>query len=131
MQYREYRPSDPVRQFVERYWTLETGGGPSDIQKVVPDGRAELIINLGEPFEAFHDGRWRRQPVCFLAGQITGPLLLRPSGPANIIGVHFRPHGAARFFRHGMRELCGCFAPVADLAPALARDLAGVHTVAE
>src|SRR5262245_49531997 len=131
MRYREFPPSEPVRSFVERYWTLEAEGGPGDIQRVVPDGRAELILNLAEPFEAFQDGRWQRQPVCFLAGQITGPLLLRPHGPANIIGVHFRPHGAASLFRYSMRELSDSFAPVADLAPALARRLADVRSVSE
>jgi AraC-like DNA-binding protein len=131
MRYREFRPSEPVRSFVERYWTLDAEGGAADVQKVVPDGRAELILNLGEPFEAFHDGRWQRQPVCFLAGQITGPLLLRPRGPAHIIGVHFRPHGAAQFFGLPMRELSDSFTPAADLSPALARELADARTVAQ
>jgi AraC-like DNA-binding protein len=131
MRYREFRPSEPVRNFVERYWTLDAEGGPADVQKVVPDGRAELILNLGEPFEAFQNGRWQRQPVCFLAGQITGPLLLRPRAPAHILGVHFRPHGAAQFFGVPMRELSNSFAPVTDLSPAFARELGQIRSLAQ
>src|ERR1051325_3955305 len=100
MLYREHRPPAALRPIVQCLWTLEAGEGP--VQRVVPDGRAEMIFNLKEPFEAFVDGEWRRQPRSFFAGQITGPLLLRPSGPAKILGIRFRPHGAACLFGPGM-----------------------------
>jgi AraC-like DNA-binding protein len=112
MRYREIRPSVAAASLVERYWTLELDGDSSAVQRVVPDGRPELILNLGDPFEAFQDGEWRLQPRAFLAGQITGPLLLRPSGPAKIIGVHFHPDGASRVFGQPMHELADQFLPV-------------------
>jgi AraC-like DNA-binding protein len=130
MRYREFRPTDGTRDFVDRYWTLEVSGDASAVQRVVPDGRPELILNLGDPFEAFCGGQWRRQPVCFLAGQITGPLLLRPSGPAKVVGVRFLPHGAARLFGNPMHELADRFAPVDELVPTLARELRQGGTVA-
>jgi hypothetical protein len=55
-----------------------------------------LILNWSEPFEAFENGLWRRQPDCFLAGQIDGPLLLRPRRPARMLGIGFHPYGAAK-----------------------------------
>jgi len=130
MRYREIQPSAAAASFIERYWILELDGASAGVQRVLPDGRPELICNLGQPFEAFRDGEWRRQPQLFLAGQITGPLLLRPSGPVKIAGVHFHPHGASRVFGQPMHELADRFAPVADLAPALARELENAAGIA-
>jgi len=123
LRYREIRASASLRTFVESFWILEHDGDGAAPQRVVPDGHAELILNLGQPFEFFKGGKWHGQPRCFLAGQIEGPLLLRPSGPAKILGIGFHPHGAARVLSPPMRELSGRFTPVADLSPALSREL--------
>jgi AraC-like DNA-binding protein len=123
VRYREIRPSARLRPFVDSFWILEHDGEDRLPQRVVPDGHPELILNWREPFEAFKDGSWQQQPRCFLAGQIEGPLLLRPKGLAKMLGIRFRPHGAAGVFSAPMNELSGRFTSVEDLAPALARDL--------
>jgi methylphosphotriester-DNA--protein-cysteine methyltransferase len=124
MNYREIHPTGAAREFVECYWLLEDDGAESgSVQRVVPDGTAELIFNLGQPFDGFANGRWRAQPTCFLAGQITGPLLLRPNGPAKMLGVRFLPQGAGRMLGSPMSETTGCIVPVQDLSPILARNL--------
>jgi AraC-like DNA-binding protein len=40
-----------------------------------------------------------------------------------MLGIGFRPHGAAHLFTPPMRELSGQFTAIEDLSPALARDL--------
>jgi AraC-like DNA-binding protein len=123
LRYREIRPSAPVQSFIESLWILEHDGEGVLPQRVVPDGHPELILNLRQPFECFHAGEWRGQPRCFLAGQINGPLLLRPSGPARILGVRFHPHGAARVFHTPVHELTGRFTAIEDLSRTLSGDL--------
>jgi len=122
LEYREIRPVGETRDFIDCFWTLECDASETArVERVVPDGRAELIVNLAAPFQSFQDGQWHLQPACFLAGQITGPLLLRPSGPAKIMGVRFLPHGAARVLGESVDELTGRMTPVADLSRELAR----------
>jgi len=121
--YREVRASAQLQPIIESCWLLEHDGETANVQRVVPDGHPELILHLGQPFEALEDGEWRGQQRCFLAGQITGPLLLRPRGPARVMGIRFQPHGAAHLLGAPMHELAGKFTPVADLSPALSRDL--------
>jgi transcriptional regulator GlxA family with amidase domain len=53
-------------------------------------------------------------------------MLLRPSGAAHILGVRFLPQGAGQWLGFPMQELAGTTLPIADLSPALARDLAPV-----
>jgi hypothetical protein len=49
MHYREIQPNAAAARFVKCYWLLEDGEPPPSIQRVVPDGRAQLILNLGHP----------------------------------------------------------------------------------
>jgi AraC-like DNA-binding protein len=105
MEYRQIRPSPSVSRFVEFYWTLEDQASNAEAQRILPDGRTALILNFGSPFESCTQGIWKSQPQCFFVGQITGPLLLRPSGPAAMLGIQFRPHGAARLLKMPMFEL--------------------------
>lgn len=113
MQYREFAPGEDANRLVECYWVLE--GNASGVQRVVPDGRAELILNLAQPFEALEGGAWKPQPRCFLAGQLTGPLMLRATGPASIIGVRFRPGGVGQLLGMPVPELTGRTIAVEDL----------------
>ncbi|PWT89271.1 MAG: hypothetical protein C5B56_07390 [Proteobacteria bacterium] len=123
MRYREIGPSPDLQPIVECFWTLESAGGPGMPQRVVPDGHPELILNSGTPFEALESGAWRRQPRLFFAGQIDGPLLLQPSADARVLGIRFRPHGAAALLDGPMDELAARFTAIGELAPALSRVL--------
>src|SRR4051794_12036462 len=123
VRYREIRPSPRLRSVVETFWTLEHDGGDATPQRVVPDGRPELILNCLAAYESLQAGAWQRQPRCFFTGQIEGPLLLRADGPAKMLGIRFRPHGAAALFGRCMHELGERTTAVDDVAPALAREL--------
>src|SRR5690348_634726 len=103
MLYREFSPRAESQSFVHCLWELEAEGDA--VQRIVPDGRSELIVNLGVPFESFHEGFWRQQPQVFLTGQLTSPLRVRPAGPAHIVAARFQPHGAARVFDFPMDRI--------------------------
>jgi AraC-like DNA-binding protein len=122
VRYREIRPCAQLQPFISRFWTLEHDGGDAATQRVVPDGHSELILNWSHPFQFSRDGRWLDQPRCFLAGQIDGPLLLRPAGAAKMLGIGFLPDGAARLLGRPAHELSGQFTPVDDLSSCLSQN---------
>jgi len=109
MEYSQYDPSPAARSLLACLWTLETNS--RDVQRIVPDGRPELIVHLGEPFDACHDGAWKRQPRCFLAGQIVEPLLVRSTVAGKVLGARFHPHGAAKVFDFPMDSIAGKILP--------------------
>jgi AraC-like DNA-binding protein len=123
MHYREFQPRPEARTFLHCLWSLETGD--SAVQRIVPDGRPELIVNLGTPFEWFREGEWRGQPRVFLAGQLTGPLLVRPAGPARILAARFQPQGASRVFDFPMDAITGDVRPL-DLAAGTIEELESI-----
>src|SRR5260370_32320080 len=114
MRYQEFAPGGEASGFVECYWVLE-GAEPGSVQRVVPDGRPELILNLGAPFETLREGEWQAQPQCFLVGQITAPLLLRATAGSHIVGVRLRPGGAAQLLGIPAQELTGRTLPLDEL----------------
>uniref|UniRef100_Q02C09 Transcriptional regulator, Fis family n=1 Tax=Solibacter usitatus (strain Ellin6076) TaxID=234267 RepID=Q02C09_SOLUE len=127
MRYREFAPGEEASGFVECYWVLE-GAEPGSVQRVVPDGRPELILNLGAPFETLRNGTWQVQPQCFLAGQISAPLLLRATAGSHILGVRLRPGGAFQLLGMPAQELTGRTVPLDELG---LKPLANMRDTAE
>ena len=65
--YREIKPGADAGRFVRAYWVLEDDD-PSCVHRIVPDGRAELIVNLGKPYQTLKNEVWTPQAECFLIG---------------------------------------------------------------
>lgn len=88
MDYSEHAPPADLQRHVQCLWELRDDAPGETIQVVYPDGRCELLAELGVPLR-FHgaDGRIRAdQALCF-AGQQLGPIRLQASGPVHCIGV--------------------------------------------
>ncbi len=101
MRYREFYPQHPLSRFVECFWTLEAEAtsDPGQPERILPDGCTELILNFGAKFSQ-HEGANRSiQPKHFLVGQMTGPILISPTGAVELIGIRFHPGGTFPFFR--------------------------------
>ena len=122
MQYCEYRPPARLARAVACVWTLE--GHARDLdgapEPILPDGRAEFVIHLGDRFARIDDGVLQRQPWAIFAGQLDRPLSLQPTGRVAVLGVRFRPDGAARFTRVPQHELVGQTVDVALASGTLA-----------
>jgi AraC-like DNA-binding protein len=127
MKYSQIKPSAAVSRYVDSYWTLEDNSPTNSIQRIIPDGRPELIINFARPFENLTRGEWQSQPACFFVGQITSPLLLRPPRPAQMLGIDFRPHGAEQLLRLPMSELTDSVVALEDLSRRLFRQMEWVR----
>ena len=130
MDYREFRPVAALAPYVERLWTLvgPAAARTADDQVVLPDGRPELVLHFGDPFERIGpEGPTRQAPV-LLAGQLTEQLVLRPTGRVAALGVRFHPFGAAACFDMPQHQLVGCTPAVGDLSPSLAVGLARVRS---
>jgi len=128
MEYREFPPSPVLSPFVERLWTL--AGHASELteaaQPVLPDGRPELVLHLGDPFERVTGDVAQRQARLLFAGQLTEQLTLRPTGTMAVAGVRFHPFGAAAFLPVPQHELTGLTVGLGEVSRPLARALARV-----
>lgn len=101
MEYRELAPAPPLAAIVRCYWLLAgsasaVGGMDSPAEAALPDGSPELIFNLADPFEEVDAGGvGRPQPPIMLVGQITRPMVVRPTAGIDMVAVRFEAHGAS------------------------------------
>jgi AraC-like DNA-binding protein len=137
VQYVEYAPSFPIAGVIRCIWTLE--GRLVDLaaaaQPILPDGRAEIVVHLGDPFDIVgEDGRTQRQPRTIFAGQLMSPLVLRPTGAIAVVGVRFRADGVRAVIDAPQHRLAGQTLDLRDVSGTLARQLhdacAGQSTLA-
>jgi AraC-like DNA-binding protein len=130
MDYRQWDPIPELAPFVDCLWTL-TGrldDLSAPLQPVLPDGRPELVLHFGDPFERVRaDGTSERQGRRLFAGQLTGQLILRPTGRIDVLGVRFNPYGAAALVDGPQHGLAGRTLGVDDISTALGRALAHVQ----
>ena len=91
MDYAEFAPIPRLAPFVRCVWTFDSAIPGAAPQRIVPDGRPELIIHCGAPFaEVDRHGEPHPQPRALFAGQVTRPLHLRATGPASVIGARIQ-----------------------------------------
>ncbi|WP_379654632.1 helix-turn-helix domain-containing protein [Pseudoxanthomonas sp. UC19_8] len=96
MDYAEHMPPPALRRYVDCLWVLRDDAPDAAVQTVYPDGRCELLAELGVPLR-FHgaDGQLRAdQAFCFAAQQL-GPIRLQATGPVHCIGVRLTAAASA------------------------------------
>ena len=92
MDYTEHPVPNDLRRYVQCLWVLRDDAPEAAIQTIYPDGRCELLAELGVPLR-FHgaDGEIRSdQPFCFAAQQL-GPIRLQAVGEVHCIGLRIAP----------------------------------------
>jgi AraC-like DNA-binding protein len=106
-----HRPSGPLRNFVEMLW-LQDGHGlaaTNTKETIVPDGSAELVINLSEnaarTFNFGAGAESRKFSGAIFSGPHCIPFVIPPTANRCLIGAHFRPGGAFPFLPMPLEEL--------------------------
>ena len=98
MDYAEFTPTSALRDDARCYWMPRVGEEPHapSADPAFPDGSPELILILADAFIAINAaGRGGAQPLAFLAGQITAPFHVRPSGRVDLVRIRLECCGRA------------------------------------
>src|SRR4029079_12082646 len=86
--------------WIECYWTRS--GVAGEIDRVLPDGCADVIFDLG-------------QSDAFAVGTMTRPLFVPASSRSELFGVRFRPGRASLGIHVPLSELTDRSVPLRDL----------------
>src|SRR5262245_52986160 len=107
MRYSVHRPGPPLDGLVDYLWALSDAPGHQR-ERIVPSGTVELVISLREDefriYRSLPAGKvGRRFRRAIVSGCYGAPFEIDARVHASVIGVHFRPGGAARIlgFRPG------------------------------
>jgi len=103
-------PAPPLNQYVDFCWYFVDLSPDHDREHVLPNGTFELIVNLQEtPRKLFHGADSTDDYDAFERGWISGAhskfLVIGTLPQSSMIGVHFKPGGAAAFLGMPADEL--------------------------
>jgi AraC-like DNA-binding protein len=111
MQFSTHTPSAPLSQFVDRLWFFSGGGLPHRRERVLPDGSAELVINLDDVprkrFDRENSRRFETVRRAWISGPQPGFNVIDVLPRATMMGAHFKPGGLAPFVTMPIGELSG------------------------
>ena len=123
MEYAELAAPPPLDTLVRCFWFLRGDDLGPDPQVIVPDGRLEIILHLGEPFLRHDQGNRYQQGEVLLSGQLTAPIRLSAGGTTDIVGIRFRTAAARAVLALPLGELTDRVEALSDVAPGLAQSL--------
>ena len=118
MQFLSLIPQAPLSHLVEMIWDWEAAFHSHRLERVLPVANAGLIINLAEDQTRVYDEHYRctRFSGSTLDGPRTRSTIIDSEEQVAVMGVVFRPGGAARFFRERMDRLANASVDLEDLA---------------
>ena len=86
-------------------------------ERVFPDGRAEIIVQLGEPHRLVQGDCTERFPAACFSGIMPASFVIEaPPGPCRVLGLRLRPWGAFALLARPLSELTGVTVDLRDLA---------------
>jgi AraC-like DNA-binding protein len=119
--YETHAPSPATAPFVDCLWTMR--GRAADAvapvtapERILPDGRIEIVLNCGDPVWQGPAPAAHRQPAEIVVGPTVAPVLIRPTGRVEMVGIRFRHGGAHALLRGGASELTDRILSIGDVA---------------
>lgn len=100
--YREVRPSPPLAPFVQCYWCISAASAPPVLNRVCPDGCADIVVDLSASLSPRSPGDVGRS---YAVGTMRRAAQVPLAGRVHLVGVRFRPSAAGLFFGVSMHEL--------------------------
>lgn len=118
MLYYQRRPSRPLDAFIESIWLCRNEPRPHALERVLPTGAAQLIVNLTNDETRTYDpvnGACHVSPGTILSGIATRSQVIDTDEQEHVAGVSFRPGGTIGFFATPAHELCDADVPLETL----------------
>ncbi len=101
MNFSTYKPGPPLDHFVNIFWLYEGYTLEHTHERLLPTGTVELVISLEEEHQRIYDRdditRYERYRGPLVCGPHSRPFVIDTAQQTAIIGINFKPGGAARF----------------------------------
>jgi AraC-like DNA-binding protein len=112
-------PRPPLDLFVDSMWICEQPAGPHRLERVLPTGASQFIINLKEDetrlYDADHGFRCLATSGSLLSGGHSRFQIIDTSEQEHVAGVAFAPGGTVAFLRVPAHETADRDVPLEEL----------------
>lgn len=117
MPYFQQEVTGALADRVKWFWMVEDEANVMDEQKIIPDGYPEVIFHFGDPYEVNITGKWERQSMSLLAGQLTSYFYLRNTGRSKMFAIKLQPWVLHDLFDIPAGDLLDRIIPFRDPTP--------------
>ena len=118
-------PRPPLDSFVESIWVYQNDPRPHALERILPTGAAQLIVNLKEDQTRLYDPefphRWVATSGSVLSGVQSRFQVIDTSEQEYVAGVAFKPGGTVPFMRVPAHEASDADIPLEALWGAVVR----------
>ena len=122
-----HRPTAPLADFVDAIWLASRDSLSHTRERSLPTGRVDIVIPLLQDsivrFDAVNSSEARHFRGAVVSGAHDRFVVRGMGGASSVIGVHFKPGGAAMFFGGALRQFGNQTILLDDVWGAAARDL--------
>jgi AraC-like DNA-binding protein len=117
MIFRVRQPGPALAPFVEFLWLYENDPRPHALERIMPTGAAQLVVNLAEHETRVYDeeGRCETSDAVSLSGAHSRYAIIDTREQQAVAGVTFRPGGASAFLAAPSDEITNLHASLGDL----------------
>ena len=116
MRYHHRVPKPPLDAFVASIWVFHDGPRPRALERILPTGAAQLIVNLNEDRTRLYDPERPHQCIStsgtILAGVRSDYQVIDTAEQEYVAGVAFKPGGTVAFMRAPAHEACDADTPL-------------------
>ena len=119
MDFQHRVPRPPLDSYVESIWICRNAPQPHALERILPTGAAQLIVNLKEDETRLYDSldpeRCATATGTILAGPFSRFQVIDTSEQEYVAGVAFKPGGTVPFIRVPADEISDADIPLAEL----------------
>jgi AraC-like DNA-binding protein len=116
MRYNHRVPKPPLDAFVASIWVFRDNPRPRALERILPTGAAQLIVNLNEDQTRLYDSEVPHKCTCtsgtILAGLRSSYQVIDTAEQEYVAGVAFRPGGTVAFLPVPAHETCDADTPL-------------------
>ena len=119
MRYRHRVPRPPLDAFIESIWVYRNDPRPHALERILPTGAAQLIVNLKEDQTRLYDPECPHRCVATSGSVLSGVQsrfqVIDTSEQEYVAGVAFKPGGTVPFMRMPAHEASDADVPLESL----------------
>lgn len=115
MRYIEIEPDPRLRPYIKCFWSLQGNDPAPAPERVLPDGRCELVLHCGDRFQQLGEVGSHTQPRDLIVGPTTRALVIQSGTYIDLVAVRFHPGGAALLLDVPLPELRDSASACSDL----------------
>jgi len=115
MSYHEYSPHPALSNYIDAYWTINTGNiGQPKLHRILPDGCTDIIFNKGETIYRPDQQQAMLSEESYLVGIMTTYTETMESSGNSILGIRFKPGAITAFYHLDLSEITDTAVPYKD-----------------